>query len=182
MQSTETWRPIPGYEGAYEASDHGRIRSLPPTGRHSRRHGIVLKPSPRPDSGHLRVVLIAGGKRRTRYVHDLVLRSFVGAPPEGTEACHGDGNESNNHLSNLRWGTHQSNIIDEVLHGTHANASKTVCPRDHDLVEPNLIRSQLAKGFRSCRACAQAKAFAQYHGEQFSAAIADEKYARIMHD
>lgn len=50
--------------------------------------------------------------------HVLVLTAFVGPPPQGHEACHRDGNPSNNHLSNLRWDSHVNNLADRKAHGT----------------------------------------------------------------
>jgi hypothetical protein len=60
--------------------------------------------------------VVVGG--RSRYVHRLVLETFVGPCPEGMEACHYDGDRSNNALSNLRWDTRAANAADRIRHGT----------------------------------------------------------------
>jgi hypothetical protein len=122
----EEWRDIPGYEGAYQVSNLGRVRSL------ERRvrvvpHGIettrrvpprILKPAPHGSkqnhSGHLAVVL---GRGNTRDVHPLVLRAFVGPPPQGHECLHLDHNPSNNCLDNLKWGTRSENILMDYRDG-----------------------------------------------------------------
>lgn len=118
----EIWKPVPGYEGQYEVSDLGRVRSLDRAvicmgeikGSYmSLRKGRVLRPGPS-NSGHLSVVL---GRRQTRMVHDLVLRAFVGPPSEDHECCHNNGDPSDNRLENLRWGTRSENNIDAVKHG-----------------------------------------------------------------
>ena len=117
----EVWKPVPGYEGLYEVSDQGRVRSLdryvqcsgPVKGAYvSLKKGRLLRPGPS-NYGHLSVVL---GRRQTRMVHDLVLRAFVGAPPTKRECCHNNGDPADNRLENLRWGTRSENNIDAVRH------------------------------------------------------------------
>src|SRR5215475_3524438 len=51
-------------------------------------------------------------------LHRLMLLTFVGPCPQGMEACHGDGNKLNNHLSNLRWDTHQGNMDERERQGS----------------------------------------------------------------
>ena len=118
----EIWKPVPGYEGQYEVSNQGRVRSLDRQvlcagaikGLYlSRKKGRILRPGPS-NYGHLSVVL---GRRQTRMVHDLVLRAFVGPPPAKHECCHNNGNPKDNRLENLRWGTRSQNNIDAVKHG-----------------------------------------------------------------
>jgi hypothetical protein len=127
----EEWRPIPGYEGIYEASNRGRVRSLCRiTDRGRNWRGRVMSPVEMP-SGYRIVTLWRNGKQRTALVHRLVLLAFVGEPPRSTEALHADGNRENNSIENLSWGTHSENQLDQVEHGTHSNASKTRCPVGH---------------------------------------------------
>ena len=57
-------------------------------------------------------------KQNVVRVHKLVLEAFVGPCPDGLECCHNDGNSFNNHIDNLRWDTHKSNIHDRIKHGT----------------------------------------------------------------
>lgn len=68
--------------------------------------------------GHQYVTLLDCGKRSRFQVHHLVLLAFVGPRPSGTECCHGDGDASNNSVSNLRWATHKENMRDRSGHGT----------------------------------------------------------------
>lgn len=58
-----------------------------------------------------------------RQAHVLVLETFVGSRPRGMVCRHLDGNPSNNHISNLRWGTVQDNIDDRSHHGRTAHGS-----------------------------------------------------------
>lgn len=164
---TETWRPVAGFDDAYEVSDHGRVRSVDRLieTRADRRkrafvrlcRGRVLRPAANPH-GYLHVNLHREKKQHTRDVHVLVLRAFVGLPPEGAQGCHNDGNPDNNHLSNLRWDSSSENHLDKVRHGTHHSAARKACPRGHLLVIPNLVASGLRQGTRACLACSRGKA------------------------
>lgn len=148
----ETWKPIPGYEGEYEVSDHGKVRSLTryvpaKDGRTTLRKGRVLKPCPH-KSGHVRVGL---GRGKREYVHRLVLKAFKGACPIGLEACHADDNPVNNHIDNLRWASRSANVYDQVRNGIHHEAAKTHCKHGHEFTEENTrIRRS---GRRACREC-----------------------------
>lgn len=118
------WLPVRGYKGLYLVSTTGKVKSLPRTvkGRGNiqlKIPGRILKLSPR-KNGYISVTLHKKGKQVTRAVHRLVLEAFVGPRPPGKEACHfPDRNKSNNHLSNLRWGTSTDNHQDMITHGTH---------------------------------------------------------------
>ena len=173
----EEWRPVLGYEGLYEVSDAGRVRSLSREVRSGRGvrvvEGRVLHPTPGA-LGRLSVSL-SNGRAVVRLVHHLVLEAFVGPRPDGAECCHGDGDASNNRLSNLRWDTHRANVLDAVAHGTHWNVSKSICKRGHPLEEPNLKPAQAAKGGRSCLVCSREYAHARSQGRPFDPARADER-------
>jgi hypothetical protein len=73
----EQWRPVPGYEGVYEVSDLGSVRSVPRvvpvSGQVSRRlRGRILSPAVRPSDGRRHVTLCRRGKLATRTVHRLM--------------------------------------------------------------------------------------------------------------
>jgi hypothetical protein len=119
----EIWKPIPGYEGQYEVSDQGRVRSSTRLvmcegtikgSYFSVKQGRMLRPGRMP-AGHLSVSL---GRRNSQCVHKLVLLAFVGPAPEGFECLHANGNPADNRLVNLRWGTRAENIRDAIRHGT----------------------------------------------------------------
>lgn len=126
-QSTHTaeerWIPVVGYEGLYEVSDRGDVRSLKrPRKTYLTQHGKelvltwfegrVLSPSADKD-GYLKVSLSKNGKSKVFRVHRLVLESFVGACPDGMECCHWNDVPDDNRLENLRWGTSASNGKDK---------------------------------------------------------------------
>lgn len=151
------WAPIPGFEGRYEASDTGLIRSLDrtiETQRGSRRiKGRVLKPGRLGHSNHLHVVLDG---RIDRTVHSLVLEAFVGPAPDGMEARHRDDDPRNNALANLTWGTRSQNSYDAINNQRHFHAGLTHCRRGHELTPENTQKhgpNSALSGSRTCLAC-----------------------------
>ena len=145
----ENWAPISGYEGRYEVSDLGRVRSLCGRGR-------ILVPWPKP-KGYLMVGLRGGDEREAKTVHGLVLAAFDGPRPDDLETRHLDGDPTNNRLSNLIYGTGTENQIDRVRHGRHENAIKTHCPQGHPYDEENTRRIASKPRNRYCRACDKAR-------------------------
>ena len=111
-------KPIPGCPG-YFATEDGRIWSAPRYDAIGHQQGgRWLKPLPNNKMGHCVVHLYVGGRRATRAIHRLVLETFVGPCPAGMEACHNNGDPTDNRLENLRWDTHSNNAKDAVQHGT----------------------------------------------------------------
>lgn len=175
----EHWKDIPGYEGHYQASDKGRIRSLPRTvnGKHGTPRnlpGKVLTPHPN-HAGYLGVVLSIDGTKHRHSVHRLIATTFLGPLPHGMHTCHTDGDKTNNRVANLYYGTISENTHDRVRHGVHNQARKTHCPRGHLLQEPNLIMYQLERGWRECRSCAWARRTRGDFNE-----LADLHYSQLM--
>ena len=152
-EAAETWKPIPGWEDLYEVSDHGKVRSLDRITSHGRRvKGKNLRLHRNP-FGHVEVSLYRAGRRKLARVHRLMLEAFVGPCPEGMKARHLDDVPYNNILSNLKWGTSSENQYDSVRNGTHSNAAKTHCPRDHEYTKENTYIGR--NGGRFCRQCAR---------------------------
>jgi len=130
----ERWKDIPGYEGMYEVSDRGRVRSLKRIdARGCKLAGGALRPKVH-SKGYLKATLCRDGKCKHKFIHRLVLEVFVGPCPEGMECCHNNGDPSNNRLENLRWGTRTENYRDAVKHGTtnrgERNPSVKLCELD----------------------------------------------------
>ena len=186
MPAVEQWKPVHGYEGIYEVSSHGRVRSLDRTvtysdGRVCRRKGKILRTT-LDKYGYKVVGLCNQGRQKTRTVHSLVAEAFIGTRPEGMEVCHNDGSKTNNHVDNLRYGTSRENALDRLRHGTNANAAKTHCPRGHELFAEN-IPPRIAKlGRRQCLACVRARARVQRRPELKSQleALADSYFNAIL--
>lgn len=93
----------------YAVSKNGKVWS--------RKRQIFLKPQMR--GGYKSVRLHENNKWRYKTIHRLLLRTFIGKCPKGMEACHNNGNRSDNRLENLRWDTRKHNHADAIKHGTH---------------------------------------------------------------
>lgn len=111
----EVWKDIPGYEGKYQASSFGRIRSLDRrvgvgNGATRLMRGRVLKASGSKRMPHLTVVLGHGAPGSL--VHQLVALTFLGPRPAGCDVRHLDGDPHNNSVENLAYGSRTDNILD----------------------------------------------------------------------
>lgn len=112
----EEWRPVVGYEGLYEVSSLGRVRSLDRTvilgntrkGTERKLKGKILKPLLNSTGGTWYVSLNNYGLKRVT-IHSLVARAFLGPTPEGLEICHGDKGRDCHAVSNLSFKTHREN-------------------------------------------------------------------------
>ena len=156
--TNEKWLPVAGYEGRYEVSDHGRVWSKDRMVRHGRgpglrRHaGRMLKQGRKP-AGYPVVGALIDGKVKSLYVHRLVLEAFVGPCPEGHVARHLDDDKSNNHLSNLVWGTESQNAYDKVRNGNDHYAKRDACKWGHEFTPENTTRNPRYPGTRYCKTC-----------------------------
>jgi len=118
----ERWKPVINYEGYYEASDQGRIRSLDIAkyGGHGffyRKKGCILRQGIRRPHGYHIVVLAVKKTHTSHYVHRLILEAFRKKPQWARVCNHLDGNKSNNCLANLRWSTYSENLRHAYMTG-----------------------------------------------------------------
>ena len=187
--ATEHWKPIPGWEGYYEASDHGRIRSVDRVvvcrnAREKPMYSKILSPATA-KCGHLSVVLCRNSVCKTHLAHRLIALTFLGECPDGMEVLHWDDVPSNNHVENLRYGTRSDNLRDAARNRKHWQSAKDLCPRGHVLNGSNLHPWHLHnKGHRVCLSCSRAHAYTRYHKNlkpEFQR-IADSYYSDIMRD
>lgn len=159
MTDIENWKPVVGYEGLYEVSDLGNVRSIDrfiPTSNGLLQFwkGKPIRPSwvGRKKCQHLGVRLTDSGRKRNNHkVHLLVLEAFVCSRPEGMQGCHYDDNRANNRLSNLRWDTPAGNQRDLRRNGLNPQVNKTKCPKGHEYDQENTYIDP--KGSRICREC-----------------------------
>ena len=114
MTESEVWKDVAGYEGVYQVSNKGNVRSVARKDSIGRKcGGRMLKPGYDKD-GYLRVNIYKNGKQKTRFIHRLVAGAFVPNPNGYSEINHRDENKVNNYANNLEWCTRECN----VNHGT----------------------------------------------------------------
>ena len=116
--SREIWKSVVGFEGIYEVSNLGQVRSLDRIDDGGAHRFGILKKATLSDKGYMRVTLTKGGVQRHHSVHTLVLNAFTGSKPIGTEAAHDNGIRNDNRDSNLFWKTPTANNKDRRRHGT----------------------------------------------------------------
>ena len=129
----ELWLPVVGYEGLYEVSDQGRVRSLErmkksKNGSQSLLPARVLKQfkrCPRYWSVHLS----REGKAVNCRVHSLVAQAFLGEKPEGLIVLHGAGGSLDNSLANLSYGSYKQNSLDKHRDGTYLCGERVYCSK-----------------------------------------------------
>jgi DNA-binding XRE family transcriptional regulator len=97
----ENWKSIKNYEGLYEVSNLGRVRSL--------KSDKFLIPR-LSKKGYHRVGFWKNNKGKDFYIHRLVAIYFIENPNNLEEVNHKDGDKSNNHFSNLEWYSHKENM------------------------------------------------------------------------
>lgn len=141
MHTNEEWRAVVGFEGRYEVSDQGRVRTVLTDGFRPRKFGHST-------TGRAQVSL---GRGVTANVHVIVAAAFIGPRPEGMHVCHSNGDHLDNRAANLRYDTPSGNERDKRLHGTSHEANKTHCPSGHAYNDENT--RICPDGSRKCRAC-----------------------------
>lgn len=128
----EEWYDIKGFEGIYQITKSGRIRSIARSWQQKARSGCVhthsikgreLKPG-LSAQGYPTVVL--GRKTGTRTVHSLVAETFIGPRPCNNEVRHKNGDRTDHRLDNLCYGTRSDNINDSRTHGTFAQRYESI--------------------------------------------------------
>ena len=102
----EQWKPIEEFNGQYEVSNLGRVRSMK---RYRGATGRIM-PHTKQHHGYHAVMFWMNNKAYCRKVHRLVAQAFIPNKEGLTEVNHKDGNHDNNQVSNLEWITHQANV------------------------------------------------------------------------
>ena len=129
---TEIWKDIPGYEGIYQVSNEGRIKSIPHCIK-ANKHGGKRIAEERIKNitigwhGYLWVSLCKNGKSKTYSVHRLVAITFIKNPNEFPAVNHIDGNKENNHVSNLEWCTNHENQMHASRNGLLPRSKTVIC-------------------------------------------------------
>lgn len=150
---SESWLPAVGYEGLYEVSDLGRVRSLPRVRRNGNPlSGRILRPGPQ-RRGYLTVALTGrDGVVRSRRVHQLVLAAFVGMRPEGMAVLHRNDVPGDNRLVNLYYGSRLENFVDARCNGRQGMDRAAACSCGHVFCDEPIYRDP-NNGLRACAGC-----------------------------
>ena len=114
----EIWKDVVGYEGLYQVSNLGRVKSL--TRKNVKQDRLL---TPTNNNGYYCVSLLKNKKRKFCLIHRLVAKTFVENPDNKKEVNHIDGNKKNNRANNLEWCTPSENII----HAYKEKLKKPVC-------------------------------------------------------
>lgn len=148
----EIWRDIPGYEGFYQVSDLGRVKSFV-------RGARILKAGRNTKQGHVTVSL---RRNNSINVHRLVMLAFVGPCPEGFEVLHKNGVAGDNRLENLRYGTRSENNIDISKMGRRKLPLKHV-PEIKAMYRAGISLSEISEKFGVSRAAVHAIGKRRYY-------------------
>lgn len=114
-KETEIWKDIKGYEGVYQVSNYGRVKSLQryrvsKSGTNQNVNEKILKQSCGKTHKYLNVTLAKNKKNKTFQIHRLVALYFIPNPLNKSQVNHIDGNKQNNCVDNLEWCTCKENI------------------------------------------------------------------------
>lgn len=150
----EEWRPIPGFEGFYEASSLGRIRSLDRVSRSNGQlrkfNGRVLSQGVSPQKYPV-VVLSVNGKSTSSRVHNLIASAFYCDKRPDYVVNHIDGDKSNNRPDNLEWVTHSQNTTFAAMEARRTRKRRSLGPRTRTgplTADDVLDIRRLAKSYR----------------------------------
>jgi len=115
MEQIENWKDIENYEGLYQVSDLGKIRSLEYQGK-TRKIPLILSPNSN-GLGYLKVMLSKNKNKVTRYIHRLVANAFIPNPQNYPCVDHINSNRGYNYAINLRFCSYRQNVsFDNVKH------------------------------------------------------------------
>ena len=136
----EVWKPVVGYEGLYEVSSIGRLKSLSKkwvsgTGRICCHDGMIMSLTKSPE-GYPQARLRKNKIATTHRIHRLVAEAFILNPLQYRCVNHIDSNRENNSVGNLEWATHQTNRVHALNHGFALRGNKNPLTKikDEDLL------------------------------------------------
>lgn len=132
----EIWKDIKGYEGLYQVSNTGKIKSL--KFNHSNKEKIIK--GNKENLGYLVVTLYKDGNRKNFKIHRLVAEAFISNPKSLPQVNHIDGNKQNNRIDNLEWCTAKENTIHAHKIGLANDDNKKIKVKQYDL-NGNFIRT-----------------------------------------
>lgn len=130
----EKWRNIKGYEGLYQISNKGRVKSLSTI----KNEEYIIMQQRENACGYPRINLSCCGVQKTYEIHRLVATHFIDNPLNKKEVNHKDGNKRNNNASNLEWVNRRENMLHAFKNG--------LCPGKIE-IDLHKARKLLQKGY-----------------------------------
>ncbi len=157
----EEWRQIPDYEGYYEASSLGRIRSVPRlvnTWNGQRCRNYLIRKTYFTRQGYLRVGLYLNNIELKYLVHRLIALAFLGECPEGKEVNHIDGVKAHNWVTNLEYVTRSENAkhafrigLKKIRYGGLLSWSKLTSIDAQSIREDKRVQRLIANEYNVCQ-------------------------------
>lgn len=114
----EIWKFVAGYEGLYEVSNMGRVRSMKRLARNGKPIAERILKTPLNSQKRRLVSLYKNQKSKSFHPYNLVASAFMGVKPYGYIVCHKNGDRTDDRLANLYYGTHKQNTNDRIAHNT----------------------------------------------------------------
>jgi hypothetical protein len=135
MDNSEEWRTVAGFEGRYEVSNHGRVRSIARIPR-IRKLGLA--------SGYHTLQLGPRGARHTYLIHRLVAQAFIPNPDNKPEVNHLHEPKTNNRADNLEWATRPENTEHAVINDLvgHGEAKPNHILTEVEVIELRILAAQ----------------------------------------
>jgi len=99
----EVWKDIPGYEGFYQASNFGRIRSVEHYDKLNRLRKATIRKQQKDNGGYLFVIFSKNGEKKQINTHRIIAMTFILNPNNLPQVNHKDENKTNNCVENLEW-------------------------------------------------------------------------------
>lgn len=151
----ETWYPVRDWEGLYEVTKTGRIRSLERVVK-SAQGKTYIRPAlemdtARPNNRYPGAEFTHKGRREVMHLHRLLAQMFIPNPDNLPVVRHLNDNPRDYRLENLAWGTQADNMQDIFQGVGHYNSLKTHCKNGHPFDEANTYFGPA--GTRTCRIC-----------------------------
>ena len=135
----ENWKDIKGYEGLYQCSTYGNIRSLDRyvyelSGKKQFRKGQIIVPR-KNKNGYLQLTLNKNAKRKMVYVHRIVAETFIENSNNNLVVNHKDGNKLNNNVDNLEWCSYSENNLHSYNKLNRKNSNEGCTPKSVYIID-----------------------------------------------